>query len=60
MWQRDRQTNGDDSKVEDVWCVVVGHTPVLAPRKLGNVINIDTGAVFRGTMTVMELTKLFY
>jgi serine/threonine protein phosphatase 1 len=60
MWQRDRQTNGDDSRVEDVWCVAVGHTPVLAPRKLGNVINLDTGAVYRGTMTVMELTKLFY
>lgn len=60
MWDRDRQTNGDDSGVPDVWCMVVGHTPVLSPRKLGNVINIDTGACFRGTMTVLEMTKLYY
>jgi serine/threonine protein phosphatase 1 len=60
MWLRDRQTNGDDRGVAGVWCMVVGHTPVLAPRKLGNVINIDTGACFRGTMTVLEMTKLYY
>jgi serine/threonine protein phosphatase 1 len=60
MWLRDRQTNGDDRGVSGVWCMVVGHTPVLEPRKLGNVINIDTGACFRGTMTVLEITKLYY
>ncbi|WEG15027.1 bis(5'-nucleosyl)-tetraphosphatase PrpE [Pullulanibacillus sp. KACC 23026] len=34
----------------DAW-IVYGHTPVKAPRQVGNTINIDTGCVFGGALT---------
>ena len=37
------------------WMVVHGHTPVTHPQILRNRINIDTGAVFSGTLTCVVL-----
>ena len=34
--------------------VVYGHTPVPAPEWLNNTVNIDTGAVFGGTLTALR------
>ena len=42
MWSRRRVENEDRTHVEGVRAVVVGHTPLSCPRKLGNVIHIDT------------------
>ncbi len=35
-------------------CVVYGHTPVPAPQWLNNTVNIDTGAVFGGSLTALR------
>jgi serine/threonine protein phosphatase 1 len=43
------------SKVDHRWMVVHGHTPVTHPQILSNRINIDTGAVFSGTLTCAVL-----
>jgi serine/threonine protein phosphatase 1 len=41
-----------------VAAVIVGHTPVSAPLVRGNVINIDTGAVYGGALTILDLAEL--
>ena len=43
------------SSVNHGWMVVHGHTPVTHPQILRNRINIDTGAVFSGTLTCAVL-----
>jgi serine/threonine protein phosphatase 1 len=43
------------STIDHGWMVVHGHTPVPHPQILSNRINIDTGAVFSGTLTCLVL-----
>jgi serine/threonine protein phosphatase 1 len=58
MWNRTRLKNKDQTSVKNVELVYVGHTPLKQVEKYGNVVYIDTGAVFKnGSMTIMELTK---
>lgn len=44
VWDRGRVDNGDQTTVEGVRAVVVGHTPVDFAQWFGNVLHIDTGA----------------
>ena len=45
LWSRERIESGDQSGVDGVRAVVVGHTPLIrAPYTLGNTIYIDSGA----------------
>ncbi|ALE56376.1 hypothetical protein AC233_00330 [Burkholderia sp. HB1] len=61
LWDRDRWS-GDHvtAEIGGVRAVVVGHTPLREVRVRGNVINIDTGAVFRfyNTLTVLDLADI--
>jgi serine/threonine protein phosphatase 1 len=43
------------STADHGWMVVHGHTPVTHPHVCSNRINIDTGAVFSGTLTCLML-----
>ena len=45
-------------KVGNVTAVIVGHTPVSVVTAKDNVINIDTGAVYGGKLTLMDLADL--
>lgn len=59
MWSRDRITNAFEDDVSGVRAVVVGHTPVQSWTSLGNVLYIDTGAVFQGRdFTVLDAATL--
>lgn len=55
LWSRDRISTRRISDVSGLACMYVGHTPVASPVALGNVIYIDTGAVFGRKLTVMNL-----
>jgi len=55
VWSRDRATNKDTSVVAGVKHVIVGHTPMQRPIQLGNVIYIDTGAVFGRELTIIQI-----
>lgn len=58
MWSRGRITDKNVSGVPDVRAVVVGHTPLTEAIALGNVLHIDTGAVFGRDFTLLNLATL--
>ncbi|MBA0362387.1 metallophosphoesterase [Stenotrophomonas maltophilia] len=55
MWSRDRIREMDESGVEGVALMFVGHTPVKQPTRLGNVCYIDTGCVFGRALTMLQI-----
>lgn len=60
------ETNPDGTPVRRDWAknysgsrwIVYGHTPVKEPRRIGNTINIDTGAVFGNKLTAFRYPEL--
>lgn len=58
IWGRSRIGRSDPTWVRDVDVVVVGHTPVKKVGALGNVVYIDTGAVYGKGLTLIESTQL--
>lgn len=58
MWSRDRINRGQPEIIDGVRAVVVGHTPLKQPTALGNVLYIDTGAVFGGVFTILDAATL--
>lgn len=58
LWGRGRINRRDPTWVNDVDVVVVGHTPVKKICALGNVVYIDTGAVYGKGLTLIEGTEL--
>lgn len=59
MWSRDRATHERDDGVDGVYALIVGHTPMQRMTSLGNVLFIDTGAVFNRDLTVINMTEMF-
>lgn len=55
IWSRERFQVGNETDVEDVVSIIVGHTPVKASKWLGNVHYIDTGAVFGHELTIVRI-----
>jgi serine/threonine protein phosphatase 1 len=69
LWNRYRNENDDQSGVAGIGRIFVGHSPQPSgPRRLGNIFNIDTGAVFgvlagnanNGHLTLVEATTPTY
>lgn len=58
QWSRKRITDEDQSIVTGVKAVIVGHTPIKQPARLGNVIHIDTAAWMGGHFTLLKLSTL--
>ncbi|MFL9891061.1 MULTISPECIES: metallophosphoesterase [Paraburkholderia] len=44
--------------VEGVAAVIVGHTPSAEPKVSHNVINVDTGVVYGGNLTLLRLDEI--
>lgn len=55
MWARMKISTPDDSCVKGLHKLYVGHTVLTEPTVLGNVHYIDTGAVFSGKMTIVQI-----
>ncbi|MET3654064.1 metallophosphoesterase [Dyella japonica] len=59
LWSRSRiqahQSGYPTSSVSDLHAMFVGHTPVEKPLCLGNVVYIDTGAVFGRSLTLINI-----
>jgi serine/threonine protein phosphatase 1 len=58
MWDRARIQYKDDTPVAGLYKMIVGHTPVTDVLALGNMLYIDTGAVYGRKMTILELSTL--
>lgn len=61
QWSRTRIEHEDAGGVADVHAVIVGHTPLQFPAKLGNVYHIDTGGWLPhrgGYFTLLDLNTL--
>jgi serine/threonine protein phosphatase 1 len=56
LWSRDRIRVSDQTPVDGLERLYVGHTPVKEPQILGNVHYIDTGAVFGRMLTLICIT----
>lgn len=54
MWGRNKVEDRDESIVEGVDRVFVGHSPLDLPMQLGNVFYIDTAAAYSGYLTLVE------
>ncbi|MGY6037300.1 metallophosphoesterase [Aeromonas sp. AE23HZ002T15] len=61
LWSRRRIELLDESGIEGLVALVVGHTPLGAPARLGNVYYIDTGGWYPqegGYFTLLDLYSL--
>jgi serine/threonine protein phosphatase 1 len=58
VWSRSRIDYRDESGVEDIRAVIVGHTPVQRPVELGNVIYVDTGGWLGREFTILDAATL--
>jgi serine/threonine protein phosphatase 1 len=55
IWSRDRVSFGDQSLVNGIDWIYCGHTPVNERTVFGNHVYLDTGAVFDGSLTIIEI-----
>jgi serine/threonine protein phosphatase 1 len=55
---RSKLLAGDRTPVKGVHALVVGHTPLRTPLRLGNTYYIDTGAIFGGSFTFLNLNSM--
>lgn len=58
LWARCRIGYEDESIINGVRLLVVGHTPVKSIQVMGNVVYIDTGAVFGNKLTIIQIEDL--
>lgn len=58
MWSRDKITFAEQDRIKNIDYVVVGHTPLQKPARLGNVFYIDTGCVFGRELTFITIDEL--
>jgi serine/threonine protein phosphatase 1 len=58
LWGRTRINSDSKKIVNDIDAVVVGHTPLKEVAVLGNVVYIDTGAVYGYALTVLSAEQV--
>ncbi|MFD2437196.1 metallophosphoesterase family protein [Modicisalibacter luteus] len=58
VWGRSRIKRQDQTRVLGIDAVVVGHSIVEQPTRLGNVLYIDTGAFHTQTLTLIEADEV--
>lgn len=60
VWGRSRIERQDQTPVQGIDVVIVGHTIVKSPVWLGNVLYIDTGAFLTGRLTLLPLDDVIH
>ena len=58
QWSRRRLKEGDTERVNGIRAVLVGHTPLLQVKCLGNVWHLDTGGWSNGHFSLIDLSTL--
>ncbi len=60
IWNRDRVSDAQDGNVSEITgadLFIFGHTPARQPLKFANQMYIDTGAVFCGNLTMVQVQE---
>lgn len=60
IWNRERISNSQDGIVKEIKgadTFIFGHTPAVKPLKFANQMYIDTGAVFCGNLTLIQVQE---
>ncbi|EAP0174196.1 serine/threonine protein phosphatase, partial [Salmonella enterica] len=58
IWNRERISNSQNGIVKEIKgadTFIFGHTPAVKPLKFANQMYIDTGAVFCGNLTLIQV-----
>lgn len=55
LWARNKIKMNDTKEIKGLYNLYVGHTVVDKPQQLGNVTYIDTGAVFGGPFSIIQI-----
>jgi serine/threonine protein phosphatase 1 len=58
LWDRSRAQGAEKPSVDGVQAVIVGHTPMQQITWIGNVVYIDTGAVFGRALTILDAESI--
>jgi serine/threonine protein phosphatase 1 len=58
QWSRQRLKDGGTEPVAGLRALLVGHTPVLQAKRLGNVWHLDTGGWASGHFSLMDMASL--
>ena len=58
IWGRSRIYGNQDGRVKGIDYVVVGHTAVVYVIALDNIVYIDTGAVYDGSLTILSVNEV--
>lgn len=58
IWGRRRIYGNQSGRVKGIDYVVVGHTPVEDVTVLENIVYIDTGAVYDGSLTILSVDEV--
>lgn len=58
QWSRRRLREGDTQWVQGLRALLVGHTPVLQVKRLGNVWHLDTGGWSNGHFSLLDIRHL--
>ena len=58
LWGRGRIYGNRDGRVKGIDYVVVGHTPIDYVIALDNIVYIDTGAVYGGSLTILSVNEV--
>lgn len=58
LWDRSRAQGAVKPSVAGVQAVIVGHTPMQQIAWIGNVVYIDTGAVFGRALTILDADSI--
>jgi serine/threonine protein phosphatase 1 len=58
QWSRRRLKEGDTQRVQGLAALLVGHTPVLQVKQLGNVWHLDTGGWSSGHFSLLDMNRL--
>ncbi len=59
LWARSRISGTGMGEVIGIDLVVVGHTVIDRVARIDNVVHLDTGGVFDGTLQLLEAGELF-
>ena len=58
LWSRKGVLSDSNVRVKNIHAAIHGHSPISAVKRLGTAIYIDTGCVYGGPLTLLDLARV--